>query len=381
MKKQFLPFLLLFLIGGQFLPVNAQEEKGYEYVLAGGEENNHQRKPKTSSGIMLIGGGEAGSGAENAATKWLLQRADGGDFLCLRSGRNPGGQAKWIWKNYSNLLSSAAGLSINSREAANDERVIQLIRNAEVIFIAGGDQTRYQNFWKDTGVAEALMYVIKEKGITVAGTSVGMAILGEAYHAPAGENGVLSEELLNDPFHPNVENSIFYGGFLSVPYLQKTITDTHLNRTHGPNKTNRYGRLFGLLARCVVDNQDLGYRAIGADEGTFIAIDENGVAKVFGDPTGIYPTNAYFVQTNCQFPEQCEKGKPLIWDREKSEVKTYVIQGTRNGEGNSFDLKDWKTMKGGTWINWYTLAGYKDFNYANGHGAKPNQEPPSGCKE
>jgi hypothetical protein len=86
---------------------------------------------KHQSGILLIGGAEGGKLGEDQATKWLLNRAKGGNYLVLRFG-NLGGQADWICDNYRSLIGSAAELSIDSREAANHPDVIEYIRNADI---------------------------------------------------------------------------------------------------------------------------------------------------------------------------------------------------------------------------------------------------------
>ena len=87
---------------------------------------------------MLIGGGESNSEGEHDATGWLLKRADGGIILCFAMVRfvlKPSGSAII----YDSLISSAAELTINTREAADDPDVEQYIRDAEALFIAGGD--------------------------------------------------------------------------------------------------------------------------------------------------------------------------------------------------------------------------------------------------
>ena len=355
------------------IQLNAQ---GYQYAVAGGSVNNHGNI-SPSSGTMLVGGSEAGADGEIPATEWFTAKADGGDYLVLRSG-GTGSQASWVWSNFSGQLSSAAELSINTRSAANNSTVAQYIYDAEAIFIAGGDQTAYVDDWKNTEVETALNYVINVKGIPIGGTSAGMAILGGGYYAPAS-SGVLSSEILNNPYHSNTSNSIFYDDFLDVPYLANVITDTHLDRTHGSNNENRYGRAFGLLARTVADQNTTTRYGIACEEGTFVCIEANGIAKVFGDGGNTsYPTRAYFLQVNCNAPETIQTGSPLVWNQGGEAVKAYVIQGSDNGTGNSFDLNDWTTGTGGGWMNWFTFGGYSGFNYVNGSGATTGANPP-GC--
>ena len=63
--------------------------------------------------------------------------------------------------------------------------MIATIRNAEAIFIAGGDQSNYVRYWKDTPVEDAIN-LVAAKPAPIGGTSAGMAILGEfVYSAKA----------------------------------------------------------------------------------------------------------------------------------------------------------------------------------------------------
>ena len=94
---------------------------------------------------------------------------------------------------------------LKEREAANDSEVIEYIREADALFIAGGDQHEYQEYWEGTKIESALNYLINDKKIPLAGTSAGMAILGDYYYAP-DHQGILSSEILDDPFHYNTQN-------------------------------------------------------------------------------------------------------------------------------------------------------------------------------
>ncbi len=324
---------------------------GFDYYLACGSRDSVSINPQP--GILLIGGAEGDKSGEHEATQWFLERSQGGKYLVLRSG-GIGSQADWICRHYRNWVYSAAELSIDSRKGANDSEVIDYIMEADALFIAGGDQNAYQEYWEGTKTEDALNYLINEKKIPIAGTSAGMAILGEYYYAPDNQ-GLLSSEILNDPFHYNTQ-TIHRSDFLEVPYLQRVITDTHLDRINSNNPETRYGRLLGLLAKVIYqDNNQLNNYAIGLEEGAFVAIDEQGIAKVFGNGTKI-GQDAYFLQTNGHLPEQIEPGWPLIWNNEGKAVKVYQISGTREGSG-SFDLNDWATANGGQGQYWYTLGG------------------------
>ncbi|MGB3192418.1 MAG: cyanophycinase [Limnoraphis sp.] len=323
----------------------------FDYYLACGSKE--RVSINSQPGILLIGGAEGNKSGEHEANQWFLERAKGGKYLVLRVGKI-GGQADWICRHYREWIHSAAELSINSREAANHSEVIEYIQEADALFIAGGDQNKYKEYWEGTETENALNYLINEKKIPLAGTSAGMAILGDYYYAPEHQ-GVLSSEILNDPFHYNTQ-SIHRSNFVQVPYLKRVITDTHLDRINSVNPETRYGRLLGLLAKVIYeDNGQLDHYAIGVEEGAFLAIDEKGIAKVFGNGTHI-GQDAYFLQTNGALPEQMEPGWPMIWNNSGKAVKVYRISGDPEGSG-SFDLNDWSTASGGHWEYWYTIGG------------------------
>lgn len=346
-------FLCGFFLSGEPQPI-ALADEGYEYKWKCGNVNGNMSE--ATSAIMLIGGAESGTEGEDAATRWFLKRADRGDYLVLRYGE-VGNQAQWICDNYDGLVGSAAELAINTREGAKDRDVEEYIREAEALFIAGGDQNAYQDTWEGTNVEDAINYLINRKKVPVAGTSAGMAILGEYYYAPAHRDGLLSSEILEDPFDRNTED-IDRADFIDVQILRNTITDSHLDRLKRPNyPETRYGRLFGFLARVVDDNGIPSY-GIGLEEGAFLAIDEQGRGKVFGNGED-RGADAYFLQA-LEKPERIELDEPLIWDRNGKAVKVYRIRGTRSGSG-SFDLNNWESASGGSWEYWFTIDGQPGF--------------------
>lgn len=338
-----------------------RDGKEFDYFCECGSERNTTARP--TAGILLIGGAEEGESGEDAATQWFLERADEGDYLVLRSG-GLGSQAAWICENYRDFVSSAAELSIDSRAAANDPEVIGYIRNADALFIAGGNQDEYENYWEGSAVEDAINHLINQKKVPVAGTSAGMAILGDYYYAPA-HDGVLSSEILNDPFHPNTKD-IYRSDFIKVPFLKQVITDTHLDRLNEDNPETRYGRIFGFLARVAHDTgNQLPVYGIGLEEGAFVAIDENGIAKVFGNGTQ-KGQDAYFLQTQGAIPEQIQPGLPLIWNHAGQAVKVYKIAGTPKGSGH-FDLTNWSDASGGQWEYWFTTGGANGFQRRRQH--------------
>ena len=296
-------------------------------------------------GIVLAGGG----GDHDNAMIWMLERAAGGDVLILRASNSDG---------YNNYFFSELGVTVNSVEtirfdgpgAASDPYVLRRIAEAEVLFFAGGDQYDYYEYWKDNEVEDAINSLIHDKQITVGGTSAGMAILGHVYYTPSSL-GIISSEALSDPYHPYMD-TLGKDDFLQAPFLENTVTDTHFDQR------NRAGRLMTFMARITTDH---GVRAkgIACNEFTAVAIDENGMARAFGEYPEYEEDQVYFLQANCMAPiepELCEAGMPLDWNRNASAVKVYRIPAKWEGD-HTFSVADWETMSGGFWEDWYVDQG------------------------
>jgi cyanophycinase len=297
------------------------------------------------SGIVLAGGG-----ADNDhAMRWMLQRANGGDVVVLRTSGSDG-YNNYFFSQLGVQINSVESLRITSRAGANDPYVEQRIREAELIFIAGGDQTTYYNNWRGTKAHEAITYLIEEKQITIGGTSAGMAVLSECFYIPQNQ-GIISTEALTNPFHINMQ-TIGYGDFINIPILKSTITDTHFDQR------NRAGRLMTFMA--IMENSNgLNSKGIALNERTAVCIDDNGLARVFGR-SNRNDTYAYFLQSNCappnSGPEVCLPGTPLTWNQNQEAVKVYAILGDDDGT-HTFNLNNWKIGTGGQWWDWYVIEG------------------------
>lgn len=295
-------------------------------------------------GVCLMGGATE----DDNAMRWFLQRASGGDVLVIRASGSDG---------YNDYLYDELGVNVNSVEtivfndasAASEPYVLDRISKAEAIWIAGGNQYNYVNYWRGNLVTNMLNEGITQRNIVIGGTSAGMAILGSTYFSAA--NGTInSADALNNPFDDRmtVDNT----PFLRVPYLENVITDTHYD------DPDRRGRHLSFLAHAMTQYGGT-FRGIACDEYTAVCIDENGIAKIYGT----YPDfddNAYFLVPNCSLadnsPEICTDNQPLTWDHNGAAVKVYAVKGTPTGL-YTIDLNDWTTADGGDWQDWSTTAG------------------------
>lgn len=295
-----------------------------------------------TEGLFVLAGG----GIDNdMAMRRFLEAANGGDVVVIRASGSDG---------YNDYLFTELGVPVHSVEtirfdgpgAAQDDFVIERIRRAEALFIAGGNQTDYWNYWRGTPIEAAIQYLALEKRVPIGGTSAGMAILGEAYYAPV-DLGVRSSEALADPFHPYLD-TIGFDDFLQLPYLEETITDTHFDQR------DRAGRTMVFLAR-LSTREGIGRPfAITANEGTGVIIEETGRARVYGEFPA-FDDFAYFLRVNCSddnyLPETMLPAQPLTWDRNGQAVVVYRVPGTPSGS-NYFEVANWEVGSGGQWEFW-----------------------------
>jgi cyanophycinase len=288
----------------------------------------------TSPGLLLAGG----STDVDSAVKWFLQRSGGGDVVVIRAS-GADGYNKYMFGLFT--VNSVETIIINSRAKAMLPAVADKIRNAEALFIAGGDQWNYVTFWKDTPVQDAINYLLNTKKVPVGGTSAGLAILGSAYFS-AQNGSAVSADALTDPYNNTV--TLGEADFIDAPFMKNTITDSHYTQR------DRQGRHITFLARLLKDFALPKVYGIGIDEQTAVCIDGFGEGKVFG-------TNAaYFLESNQAEAETCIAKTPLTWNGSARAVKAYRIQGSLTGNGTA-NLTAWSGFSGGKAYYYYVTRG------------------------
>jgi cyanophycinase len=282
----------------------------YQYFRIG---NRADKQTRPKAGIAMMGGGTD----LDEAFRWLCQKASGGDFLILRASGDD------VSNSYVNSLchpNSVATLIIPNREAARDPAVAEIIRDAEVVFISGGDQANYIRNWEGTPVEDAINANIAA-GKPIGGTSAGLAVLGEFAYGALGDkpddNDLASTEVLTNPFFDRVT---LIRGFLKTPLLENLLTDSHFA------KRDRMGRTLGFLARIMQDGWSNSPREIAIDEKSALLVEPDGEGTVVGIGKG-----AYFLRPTRR-PVICLAGQPLTF----SEIKVYKIAA-----GGHFQLKSW----------------------------------------
>jgi cyanophycinase len=305
-------YLLLFFVA---CAVRLAHAESYKYFRVGNKEDA-QTKPE--AGVAMMGGGSD----LDEAFRWLCNKGNGGDFLILRATGDDD------YNPYINKLckaNSVATLIIPNREAAEDPAVAEIIRKAEVVFIAGGDQANYVRGWKGTPVERAINEDIAA-GKPIGGTSAGLAVEGEFVYSAMGDKpndkNLSSADVLPNPYYDRVTLT---RDFLKVPHLENVITDSHFA------KRDRMGRTLGFLARIMKDGWSSSPREVAIDEKSAVLVEADGKATVVGTGKG-----AYFLHPT-QAPEACEKGVPLTFRG----ISVYRVR-----TGGRFDLTSWSGEEG-----------------------------------
>jgi cyanophycinase len=297
--------------------VKGTESTAYQYLLVGNEAD---AVTPTRPGFVLEGGGTD----IDESFRWMIERSGGGDFLVIRtSGTDAYNDYIYAMRTATGLqVDSAATLIVRTREAASDPFAIQTIRDAESLWLAGGDQAKHVAFWRGTPVEDALHELVA-RGVPVGGTSSGLAVMGEyIYSAEADardERPLSSTAALLDPFHPRLT---LRKDFLRLPDLRGTILEPHFDQE------SRYGRMAASLARIGLECPDA--RGIGIDRETALLVEPDGSARVVTGPGHSF--GRVSLMRLAGPAEVIEPGGPLTARR---------IEVMQFGHGDDIDLRAW----------------------------------------
>lgn len=280
---------------------------GYEYYRIG--KIDAARPSPTEPALLLMGGGAW----PHAAFAWFAAKGGHGHFVILRASGADDLQ-KELYEEVGGVA-SVQTLVFHSRAAASDPRVLDIVRAADGIFIAGGDQANYVRFWKGTPL-NALLERHVAQGKPLGGTSAGLAILGRFAYGALDGGSITSDDALADPLGKAVT---LVDGFLQLPNLQHVITDTHFHAR------KRLGRLVAFVARL----RHEGHPAVvglGVDQDAALCVEADGRGHLITLNDGF----AWLVRPEGQ-PTRIEAGKSLDYRR---------IRVTGIGTQSRIDLRD-----------------------------------------
>lgn len=212
---------------------------------------------------------------------------------------------------------SSQNLVVSSKKEANDPKVEAMLKDADVVFIRGGNQGKAYQLWKDTKVHEQIQ-ALSNRGGAIGGTSSGaMGLSG--YSITGGQDfdskEVLSDShslLLNDKVNPMTSG--IHNDFLNA--VPGVLADTHCG------ERARVGRLMAVMAKATEDFKDNKIVSVCLEEKTGIAV-SNGKAQVFG--TG----SVHFLTETAETKKERVPGKPLSYTDVRDDALT---------EGWTYDL-------------------------------------------
>ena len=278
-------------------------------------------------GWVFMGGGADVPSAFAQHVNWSA----GGDFLVLRT-YGDGAYNAWVYYTIGGAH-SAATIVMNDRNASSDPFVLQRVREAEAIWLAGGDQWSYYQTWKGTPLGDLLL---RKRGVVpMGGTSAGCMSLG--HHIFDAEYGtVTSDGALRDPMARDSAKAL-RPGYINASRTAGVIFDTHFV------VRNRFGRLFSWAAVLQRRHNATVY-AVGIDQGVALAMWPNGTATTLGWPGYWQP--AFVIAFD----------RPALGSLYES-LSTPKIHVQRL-DSKTADTYDFATMRGGRPENAYEVSAW-----------------------
>ena len=262
-------------------------EAALTIFLAGNPADVH---PKLHGPVLDL----AGSSAEPTALQAMVDAVRGCsdcdaklDVVVIRASGDQG--LNDVFMKLHGVDSSQTFL-ITDRDSANRKDFNRAVRNAEIVWFAGGDQCNYIRWIKGTPVQRSVASMFKRGG-GVGGNSAGLAIQGEIAYDAFPDVSANSKDVLADPFSRDVSLST---NFFRWPAVHDLITDTHFHQR------DRFGRLVVFLARSRAP------WGLGVDEQTSVIVTPDLKGRVYG------PGAAYLLR-NDHPAGVLERGKPLTY--------------------------------------------------------------------
>lgn len=257
-------------------------------------------KPKGR--LIIIGGHEEKQG-ERAILKMVAQQARGerGRLVIVTVASN---QPEELGPEYRALFKELGVgqvdvIDIHTRDEASDEKHVEKIASAKVVFFTGGDQLRITSQIGDSPVFRC-MQGIYQKGATIAGTSAGAAAMPETMLiAGASDTSNRISALEMAP---------------GLAFMQGVVIDSHFA------ERGRMGRLLGAVAQ---NPRNIG---LGIDEDTAIVVTAQERFQVIGSGA-VYVVDGMGISYS-SLSEQHPEGILSIYD-----VKLHVL-----GQDDQYDL-------------------------------------------
>jgi cyanophycinase len=248
-------FQLIIILLLSFISIQAQSPKGKLFIIGGGN-----RSDKLMTNLLSI-------------SKLKVK-----DYIVVLPMSSEEPDSSYIFFNdqLKKLTPNRIVMLNFDKKTASNQKWIDSLQNAKLIFISGGDQTRFMDIVKDTPIKTAIHQAYKN-GSTIAGTSAGAAVMCE--HMITGNQKL-------DPVYSGTFDNIRHNNLETAEGLglmTNVIIDQHFL------KRSRYNR---LLSAMVEFPSLIG---IGIDEATAIIV-QNNTIEITGESEVIVIKNPKGIQ-------------------------------------------------------------------------------------
>ena len=208
--------------------------------------------------LFIIGGGTRSPELIKSLVKTASMKANDYIIVLPMATAEPEASFDAISKQLAQASNNAIGsLNFNSGNV-NDKKWLDSLSGARLIYIVGGDQTKFMQVVVNTPVYQAI-HKAYQNGATVAGTSAGAAVMSKQMITGTQLKDTVYKETFNKLWTENIE---FEEG---LGLLDSAIIDQHFL------KRSRFNRLISALAAYPK------YDCIGIDEGTAIIVHQKQV--------------------------------------------------------------------------------------------------------
>jgi cyanophycinase len=214
--------------------------------------------------LFIIGGGHRSDELMNALMNTVQLSSKDYIVILPMATEEPDTAFFYISRDLKKVCNNAI-INFNfTKGDVNKNEWLDSVKHAKLIFITGGDQSRFMNIVLHTPVQNVIQEAY-ENGATVAGTSAGAALM--SYYMVTG-NQLLGDTAYESTFSKLWNNNIEIKEGLGL--LDSAIIDQHFIAR------SRYNRMLSAVAKFP------GLPCIGIDEGTAIIVHGND-AKVAGE--------------------------------------------------------------------------------------------------
>ena len=208
---------------------------------------------KLKGKLFIIGGGQRSDAMMTQLVN--LSELQKNDYIVVlpMSSEEPDSAYIYFKKQFEKLTTNPIIMLNFDKTTATNKVLNDSLQNAKLIFISGGDQSRFMNVVKNTPLYTAI-HRAYENGSTIAGTSAGAAVMCE--HMITGNQKLESKysETFNNIRYDNLETTTGLG------LVKNVIIDQHFL------KRSRYNRLLSALVEFPT------HIGIGVDESTALIV-------------------------------------------------------------------------------------------------------------